>query len=139
MPALVRPSAPQSPQASIHLPRESRRRSEGRSSNASTIASGVGGGVAVIGAAIAALAYLRGHSQSPPAESDSAGVGASQSQQPLSDDVVPSRSSGSSMRMGLYVRDFVPCVVLVFLMWHFLPISVYPGPGRPYYVPWVSG
>ncbi|KAF8465590.1 hypothetical protein DFH94DRAFT_354245 [Russula ochroleuca] len=72
----------------------------GGSSNTGAIAGGVVGGVAVIAAAIAAIFYLRRRSRATSAVS--AGVGASQSQQPLSDEVVPPSSSGSPTTMRFY-------------------------------------
>ena len=81
--------------------------SGGKSSNAGVIAGGIAGGVAAIAIVIVVIFYLR-RSQAPPAMS--AGVDASQSQQPLSDEV---SSSGSPTTMRFYVRDFVSCVAIV--------------------------
>ena len=87
----------------------------GKSSSAAAVAGGAAGGVAVIAIIIGAIFYLRRRSQAPPVVS--AGVAASQSQQPLSDRI-PSPGSpssiGSPMTMRFYVRNFVSCVALVF-------------------------
>jgi hypothetical protein len=83
----------------------------GRSSKAGAIAGGVAGGIAAITIVIAAIFYLRRRSQATSAAS--AGVGASQSQQPLSDEIVSPSSSGSPTTMKFYVRDFVSRVALV--------------------------
>ncbi|KAH9991390.1 hypothetical protein BJV77DRAFT_1068353 [Russula vinacea] len=70
--------------------------SGGKSSKAGAIAGGIAGGVAAIAIVIVVIFYLR-RSQVPPAMS--AGVGVSQSQQPLSDEVSP---SGSPTTMRFY-------------------------------------
>jgi hypothetical protein len=72
----------------------------GRSSKAGAIAGGVAGGIAAITIVIAAIFYLRRRSQATSAAS--AGVGASQSQQPLSDEIVSPSSSGSPTTMKFY-------------------------------------
>jgi hypothetical protein len=83
----------------------------GRSSDTGAIAGGVAGGIAAITIVIVAIFYLRRRSQATSAVS--AGFGASQSQQSLSDESVPPSSSGSPMAMRFYVRDFVSRVALV--------------------------
>ena len=83
--------------------------------NGLAIAGGVIGGFAGIAIVIAVIYRLQRNSQA--LSSASAGVGASRSQQPRSNDVVPPLSSGSSMTMELHVRDFVPALCLCVLMW----------------------
>jgi hypothetical protein len=67
--------------------------------------------------------YLRRRSRAKAAVS--ADVGASQAQQPLSDEV-----GQSPIMMRVYVRDFVPHIALAcpHTVYHLPPISVHPGP-----------
>jgi hypothetical protein len=84
-----------------------------KSSNVGAIAGGAVAGVAVIIVVIAAIFYLRRRRRSQVRSAMSAGVGVSQSQQPLSGKVVPPSSSGLPISTKLYVRDVVSRVAVV--------------------------